>query len=107
MELSSWARVGAKCVCVDASCAPGREWGHPGEELVEGETLTISDIWVHDGEVVCDFVEKKRSKGAARFYGVDKAGYRLARFRPIVTKTQEQDVAMFKSLLTPAPELVE
>jgi len=102
--LSSWARVGAKCVCVDGSARVGSRRNLP----VEGKTYTVASVewcvWLggHSGIGVhiAEIDRPPHSSGKVYPWGLD-------RFRPLVTKTQDQDVAMFKSLLTPAPELVE
>jgi hypothetical protein len=88
MSLPSWARVGAKVVCIDAVGTP---------ELVEGQTYTIEavddvplrvggfGVWLVDVGVMQDRV--------GSYFG-----FRLSRFRPLVTI--EDDIAThFASLL--------
>lgn len=80
--MSSWAKPGVKCVCVkeahvlvDGGYAPFRK----------GDILTISAsmVW-HPYGLVLRFVERED----------DHWGH-VDGFRPIVNKTQEQDIALF------------
>lgn len=92
--MSSWAKPGVKCVCVDADPDKGRCWH--GTAPVVGRTYTIVRIkgFGYDGSPV------------AIFGGINNgAPVRIARFRPLVTKTQEQDIAMFKAMLAPTPHI--
>ena len=102
--MSAWAKPGVKCVCVDAS------WhGLPTSPLVEGAKYTIRSVAMYDGDLVADFLEAQNPEDAK--FPESPPGFRIDRFRPLVTKTQEQDVAMFRHLLTPSRspvrELVE
>lgn len=80
MSIPSWAKVGAKVVCVDDSydCT-----GAGKEPLITAGTVytveSISDPYIRLLEV----------EGAFSRYG----GYRWRRFRPLVTRSQEQDIA--------------
>ena len=98
--MSSWARVGAKCVCVDAEPMPGLVFMAPPP--VKGQVYTITatfmGIWGVPTATLAGLPNERNGHDL---------GWSLKRFRPLVTRSQEQDVAMFKSLLTPAPELVE
>ena len=84
--MSSWARVGAKCVCVD----------NPQKRLEKGVIYVISDTRIDScGE------HNIRIEGRPDWWITSY-------FRPLVpAKTQADDIALIKSLLTPAPELVE
>lgn len=81
----SWIKSGAQCVCVDAYGAP---------LLEAGKTYTVHS---YDG-------------GWLRVAGVYDTGGRIAgwfpsRFRPIISRTQEQDIAMFKRIADTVPSL--
>lgn len=88
--MSSWARVGVKCVCVDNT-------DHP--ELVNGEQYTITAVSPH-----------KNKRAGGKFKDTDLLvrvkeaqnwsfawGFAIERFRPLIT--QEDDVAMFREWL--------
>ena len=100
--MSSWARVGAKCVCI------GRNplWdGLPVATPAVGEEYTIREV--QGDAVLLVEIHNRPIWFVPELGGPGEPNFGVWRFRPLVTKTQDQDVAMFKSLLTPAPELVE
>jgi len=84
----SWAKVGAKCVCVDDSVAP-----YMGDRLIKGTVYTVIGFCGPD-YTGAEGVVLKEVKSDYPF----GRGYRVERFRPIVTKTQSEDVAMFKRI---------
>jgi hypothetical protein len=100
----SWARVGAKVVCINAD---GFRVSQP---LLLGATYTIrrvreglaKDGWVPGLELV-------EVTNNVNPFSRNEHGYRLTRFRPLVDdEAQERDAAMFRKLLTHnTPELVE
>lgn len=96
-SIPSWARVGAKVVCVDDTAILG------SLPLSVGSIYTIVGVTVPP--------KNKHRVGRHR-----RAAYRLlladvtnpltgdgafgiTRFRPLITKSQEQDVAIFRHLL--------
>ena len=89
--IPSWARVGAKVVCVDASLAPGMRW-FDNEAPVEGEVYTITDVgYDHEVRKVTVYLaEICRGPTHVLFYGRD-LGYWLGRFRPV--HTLETDIS--------------
>lgn len=94
VAVMSWAKPGVKCVCVDAD-SPPRSGIWLGDRLVAGATYTIVAVTSSPlGLVGVTLLEADTP---------NPCGYWLARFRPLVTKTQEQDVAKFRHLLTPSP----
>lgn len=95
--MSSWAKPGVRCVCVDdGPCGPGAYW-EPGEEPIVGVAYTIERVWTDlDGEVVMEFIELKRSAHSHMDWS-EYVGYGAYRFRPLIT--QEDDVRLIKSLL--------
>ena len=104
--MSSWARVGAKCVCVDDDVKSYAHLGgstHHGVLIEKGQTYVVREVAEGYG------VPTVKLAGVADRAPSDE-GYAVARFRPVVppqVKTQADDIALIKSLLTPAPELVE
>lgn len=86
--MSSWARPGMKCVCVDAD-SPPQSGVWQGDRLVAGSTYTI--VAVTSSPVGLVGVKLLEADTPNPF------GYWLARFRPIVT--QEDDAIFFRKLL--------
>lgn len=88
--MSSWARVGVKCVCVDNT-------GH--SVLSVGMVYTITGVGSFRGAVKEG--KFKESMVAISLHGVlnysSPAGFAIERFRPLIT--QEDDVAMFREWL--------
>lgn len=108
--MSSWARVGVKCVCVDAG--PLSIIPHPSG-LNVGSVYTIAYVSEHRIGTRLLLVEAKYPSLVPLSVEEQAAlclGFGVNRFRPLTppkAKTQAQDVALFKSLLVSAPELVE
>lgn len=89
--MSAWAKPGVKCVCVDAGA--GR-FEMDDSQLEAGRIYTILEITSEFSVPAVRLVELKAETE-------DEVGYfHLRRFRPLITKTQEQDVALFTQLLT-------
>lgn len=99
--MAFWAKPGVKCVCVDAASerfARLFTWsGHADDfQLLNGATYTISEVLVHPlCDLVCIKLVELSDRGYADF------GYALDRFRPLITCTQEDDLAIFRPLLIP------
>lgn len=89
-----WAKPGVKCVCINAHCYYGSwygvapveggtyvfvAFGNPGSQPT-GHFETVDGTPVHNGGCIW-----------------------ISRFRPLITKTQEQDVEMFLRLASPSP----
>ncbi len=99
MSVPSWAVPGAKVVCVDADSPAkgvrsreGRGWG-VGENPVEGQVYIVSSAWLdREGIAVAEFFGLVRSNESCRQWD-EHLGYGLWRFRPLVTRSQEQDIA--------------
>lgn len=88
--MSTWAKPGAKCVCVA-----------PIESLVKGQIYTIEEILERDssGRLGVVLVECR----SAITWTNTRGGFRLSRFRPIARKSQEQDIALFRQILADLP----
>jgi hypothetical protein len=104
-SIPSWAVKGAKVVCVDDAhlsyCVPGYRYSDDGlDGLSKGEIYTIRDALVSpfDGAPSIRLVEITRARNWSRLKK-GEPGFAVGRFRPLVTKTQEQDVAQFAPLL--------
>lgn len=89
--MSAWAKPGVKCVCVADETRRLNDKGLP--PFRKGEVLTISDVaeWPGFG-LMLYFVER----------GPEQCGH-IAGFRPVISKSQEQDVGLFVHHLESAP----
>jgi len=90
--MSSWAKPGVKCVCVDVR-------GEPGKHLAKGGIYTISAKMANRGNTglfrnVLSFVLVEVRNPLS-----PNGGFAAIRFRPLVTRTQSQDLALFTPLL--------
>ena len=90
--IPSWARVGAKVVCVDAGPGDVRTGT---QRLVAGEIYTLSEV--------TDEFRVPACKIAEHGYGRDEY-CRLDRFRPLIT--QQDDLANHFKALLDVPEQV-
>lgn len=100
--MASWAKVGAKCVCIDARW---ESW-HSACPLRVGAVYTVVAVGraapnagPFAGE--CDTVTLAEVSNPTSYIHGD--GFAVARFRPVITKTQAQDVEMFLRLASPSP----
>lgn len=94
-----WAKPGAKCVWVDISRDPKYRQHNPRPSK-SGEIVTIAAVSKRPD---CDFtVIIEGWPNPISDFGPD-LGWNIYRFRPIITKTQEQDVEMFLRLASPSP----
>lgn len=106
--MSSWAAPGVKCVCIidDWQDIPGM--GSPSRLPMINEVLTIKEVMVAGdlnslssrfqfvGEAARTVIISFHELGHDWFFAVRN-------FRPLITKTQEQDLALFRHLLSPSP----
>jgi len=89
--MSAWAKPGVKCVCVDG------EWQ---------SLSTFCDTSGPKKDEVCTITAVRNHRGGV---WVCIAGYPqselfdLPSFRPLVSRTQEQDLSIFLPLLTDLP----
>lgn len=91
--LPSWARVGAKVVCIDV--AP-RSW--PTDTLNLGAVYTVAGVGVSPSGKPCLFLRETQS--TLIWANGQRAGYYFDRFRPAVEpKSEAHDLAQFRKLL--------
>jgi hypothetical protein len=87
--MSAWAKPGVKCVCVNLG--PNVDGKLPNGLVLNGVyTIRSIDLRHPNGLVGVHLVERQ----SASSYG-----YWLDRFRPLITRSQEDDVALFRKLL--------
>lgn len=94
MSIPSWCRVGAKVVCVDASPRVGAR-ARDLDGLTRGVVYTIRSVFEEDGELclrLAEIVRPIRIEDILENYGTEN-GFAATRFRPLVTRSQEQDIA--------------
>ena len=102
--MSSWVKVGAKCVCT-----------HTGKGGYGDENFPIPDKIYTIREVLPPFrgnlhirlfevVNIPRVYDAGGYDVFEEPSWSVTRFRPLVS--QQDDIAMFKALIAPTPELV-
>ena len=94
--MTSWARPGVKVVCV----VRGEETSDVNYPIV-GEVYTIRQVEPHPlGGVGILFEEVSNHVMTFDSGRRGEPLFMASRFRPLVTKTQNQDVALFRHLLT-------
>lgn len=104
--MSAWARPGVKCVCVATShaaldlgfAAPIVGRVYTIREVLDGPRF--SDGVIDHGVRLVEIVNPPARFGTT----TTEPAWVVAKFRPIITKTQEQDVAMFMQNLTKVGE---
>jgi hypothetical protein len=95
--MSSWAKPGVKCVCVDDTWPAGSWYGV--EALPTRRTEYTIRSLVDCAGVPCCRLEEIVNAPLDYQEGVVEAAFALSRFRPLITRTQEQDVSIFTPLL--------
>jgi len=93
--IPSWAVLGAKVVCIKKGV-----WFNNISELKSGPEF----------RKIYEIIKTGYSSSGKPFICVNGfvgIMFNPSRFRPLVSKSQEQDVAMFKSLLHTAPKELE
>lgn len=95
--MSAWAKPGVKCVCVtDVGFDAALKYGMAIP--FAGRTYTIREVREFDfgvGVLLAEVVNRP----AEWANGVSEAAWQIECFRPLVTRTQEQDVAIFMPML--------
>jgi hypothetical protein len=89
----SWAKPGMKCVWVNVAPLPG--YRRDGQVPDSGTVVTIRGL-------VADYAGRGLHLQIVGYPNVDRGndvGWRIARFRPLITRTQSQDVALFTPIL--------
>lgn len=96
--MSTWAAPGVKCVCIHADWKRG-----PRLSIWTWLKLLYLGLPVHGGVYEVTAVGQHCSGGRAiTLRGWGKLAFHADLFRPLISRTQEQDVALFAPLLNPA-----
>lgn len=106
--MSSWAKPGVKCVCVKSTPwvnyvdrGPSR---YPIVFPTYRQVLTVREVHNSYGGVGLRFEEIRNEPLWIDEQGnSSEAMFDAELFRPIIEKTEEQDVAKFRHLLSPSP----
>lgn len=98
-SLPSWARVGQKVVCI-----AGFQQGESAASIQKDQILTIRSIYV-DRNLECGlrFVEIVNPE-VLTSEGVMERVYHVKDFRPLISKSIEDDLAIFAPLLNTKSE---
>jgi len=93
--MTSWVKPGAKCVCIDAVfVAPRAEVPLP----IKNTIYTVARVDERFPYGLCvELSELPPIPGGPLWWAI-------RRFRPLITRTQEQDVRAIKSLLRDLPD---
>jgi len=99
--VSAWARPGVKCVCIEGGTPNSDGMRLAGGYPVTGGIYTVDgvsrdELFGKDILHLAEFPTTAMVRGNLR-------GWDAARFRPLVTRTQEQDVSLFTHLLDGLP----
>lgn len=97
MSIPSWAVKGAKVVCVDAEPLDNHTW-HPSEAPKAGAVYTVARAFIHNGDAIVHLAELARELVSRKLWGPE-CGYAIERFRPLILRSQEQDMELFHPLL--------
>ena len=90
--MSSWARPGVKCVCIN-----GAGWYLDSARF-------DSDVAVNRVYTIVEVITDSRGQVGISLWGQPLGEfYNVKEFRPLITQSQEQDVAKFRHLLSPSP----
>lgn len=98
--MNAWAVPGTKVICVDAS-----DLGADLGVIKKGATYTIRSVQVQTdftGKTDLAFRLQEVIRETCRVTGQQDLGFRANRFRPLTTRTQSEDVALFRKLLETA-----
>lgn len=97
MTIPSWARIGAKVVYIRKHSFPRHDAGITYPQY--GDRLTIRDVVdLPDGRTLLRLVEIVNPVRLCN-YGYMEGAFGVKNFSPIVSRTQEQDIALFAPLL--------
>jgi hypothetical protein len=101
--MSSWAKPGVKCVCI----LPNAKWAAArwfADAPIGGSIYTIREVV--DGGTALLLHEIQNRQCIVEYEAGPAIGepcFGIWRFRPLITKTQEQDVALFRHILDGLP----
>lgn len=95
--MSAWAKPGVKCVCVGGGRKPGwperiNDLGYRGKPKIGDICVVTGTSWVEPYGLFLKLEGYPRNQS-----------FLAAAFRPLITKTQEQDVALFRHILDGLP----
>ena len=89
--MSAWAKPGVRCVCIKNSTRIINYQGMP--PFLKGQTFTIAGVVQNEFGVALYFEERGPNQWA-----------HISGFRPLIERTQEQDLEHFLPLLNTVEE---
>jgi hypothetical protein len=101
-SLPSWARVGQKVVCVIPMVEKDVSW-EPIKPIAEETVLTIRKVWTN-GAIWGFYFREVRNPVTQTSEGYLERGYPIQHFKPLISKTIEDDLAIFAPLLNTKKE---
>lgn len=96
--MSSWVKPGVKCVCIDGGSPRSRGFELFGQFPVTGGIHTVDSVFLSATDPGKTLLRLSELKVDLRY------GWDAARFRPLVTRTQEQDLEHFLTILNTVEE---
>lgn len=104
--MSNWAVRGAKVVCVDDVICVA--WHlRPIGKLIKHGVYTIRDVGLsraNPGMIILRLVEISNPESPRWKH---EYGYRLHRFRPLITRSHEEDMTVFRKIASNLPTAKE
>lgn len=102
--MAHWAKPGVKVVCVNAdpTAAPTTRFKYsPNMDGIRARAVyTIREVVLDELEDIPTLLLEEISRPWQGPRRTREHGFWIGRFRPIVTRTQEDDVALFAPILT-------
>jgi hypothetical protein len=95
--MSAWAKPGVKCVCIRGGSPNCFGFREVGSYPVEGAIYTIRGVY--HGPQWDQFYLVELPSGKAKHPDGCEMGWNASHFRPLVTRIQSEDVALFRKLL--------
>ena len=100
--MSSWAKPGVKCVCIDDTIPPHKNVSPSTILPKRGSVYTIRRVKSADSVWLEEIVNNPREylirDDGSTYFG--EVAFSIARFRPLVEpKTEAEDFAMIKDLI--------
>jgi len=102
MSIPSWAKVGARVICIDVS-------GLGGTVLALRHTYTVTGAGISHKVATGGPCQGQANNPIVFLDGITnpftvEGGFAAVRFRPIVTRSSEHDIALFKRIADDATQ---
>jgi len=104
--MSTWAKPGVRVVYINDHYGPEAWYGSETLPVI-GRQYTIREIILMGGEVPCCRLVEIENEVLDYTFGFYEAAFSLERFRPLITRTQDEDLEQFIPLLETKPHEVD